>query len=48
MFLPDLITLAVFAGNAGEQDVAQAVFCHKKCLRDRVSKSVPLLTDILD
>jgi len=44
----ELVTLSVFIGEAHEQDAAQAIFCHKKCLRDGVSKSVPLLTDILD
>ena len=45
---PALVTLAVYIGDASEQDAAQAIFCHKKCLRDRVSKSVPLLPDIID
>jgi hypothetical protein len=45
---PDLITLAVFVGDSGEQDAAQAIFCHKKYLHDRVSKSVPLHPDIVD
>jgi hypothetical protein len=45
---PELITLAVFVGDAGEQDAAQAMFCHKRCLRDRVSRSVPLHPDIVD
>ncbi len=37
---PALVTLAVFIGDASQQDGAQAIFCHKKCLRDRISKSV--------
>jgi len=40
--------IGVHWGSAHEQDAAQAIFCHKKCLRDQVSKSVPLLTPILD
>ena len=45
---PELVTLVMFAGEAREQDAAQRRFTHKKCLRDRVSKSVPLLSDIID
>src|SRR6266481_10219546 len=45
---PELVTLVMFAGEAREQDAAQRVFTHKKCLRDRVSKSVPLLSDTID
>jgi hypothetical protein len=45
---PDFITLAVFVGDAGEEDAGQAIFCHKRCLHNRVSKSVPLHPDIID
>ncbi len=45
---PDLVALAMFTGHAGEQDAAQAIFCHKRCLHDQVSKSVPLHPNIID
>ena len=45
---PDHTTPAVFVGDPGEQDAAQAIFCYKGCLHDQVSKSGPLHPDIVD
>ena len=45
---PELLTLAVFLGEPDKYAESQSVFCHRGRFRDRVSKSVPLLTGIAE